>query len=696
MSRLRCYLFVLICVLSGSLFSQDHYSDSLTKLYRTSQADTLKINLLRQLAAHAHGAGNYEEAIRYYSTLANLYAESHPHDALDARNEMAFEFIFLEDYEKADSILNDVLRESKKSNYTNGTGFAYRYLGLMQVYLGEYKKATDYYLLALAIWEKTNNPKRIAMGNSDLGINFYYQENYEKAAYYWEIALRISPDKNSDYYINTCSNLGQAYVELAKYDKAIAYFKKALDFHSKNRNSTNYTNALTGMANVEYKRKNYSKAIDYYQEIIRLREGGNTRSNDLATTYLNVSLIYLDIGNNKEALEYALKGYEKARESDDKNELQHAYNNLNSVYAKMGNYERAYEFSQMYNALRDSMADLESKKQINELDKKYQTEKKEKDNQLLNKQLEIKQIEGRQQRLYLIVAVVVLIFIGFLAAILYRQNKQKQEANLQLSEKSRIIEDQHKDITDSIKYAERIQHAILPPEKMWFDLLPDSFVLYKPKDILSGDFYWVEQRQDTILVAAADCTGHGVPGALMSVVNTNLLNKAVLEQNMLNPSSILDAVNQWLTIALHQTFNESAVRDGMDIALCSIDVKTKQLSFAGAFNGAYIFKNDGSFVELTGDKMPVGAFIEDKVRLFTGTQLSLGSGDRIYIFSDGYADQFGGPKGKKLKYTKLKQYIDESRHMSMAGQKQYLDSRFEEWRGNYEQVDDVLVVGICI
>ncbi|HWY38023.1 MAG TPA: SpoIIE family protein phosphatase, partial [Bacteroidia bacterium] len=348
------------------------------------------------------------------------------------------------------------------------------------------------------------------------------------------------------------------------------------------------------------------------------------------------------------------------------------------------------------NGLKDSLANIESQKQINELDKQYQTEKKEKENQLLSKKIEIQQIQGKQQKIYLIISVLIVALVGVLAIVLFRQNKQKQRTNHQLSEKNHIIEEQHKDITDSIKYAQRIQQAILPPDKMWYDMLPNSFVLYKPKDILSGDFYWIEQNDRYIYVAAADCTGHGVPGALMSLVNYNLLNKAVIEKNLLLPSDILNEVNRSLTVSLHQTYNESAVRDGMDIALCAIHKKNGQVYFSGAFNGGYLYKKDGSFIELIGDKKPVGAFIGEEISLFTNHIIETGPGDKVFIFSDGYADQFGGPKGKKLKYVKLKQYISESLHLDMNGQKKYLEQKFNEWKGNYEQVDDVLVIGFTV
>jgi serine phosphatase RsbU (regulator of sigma subunit) len=695
MRRFR-YLLFIFCVYTFYGFSQDRHLDSLIASYTRAESDTDRINKYSDIGSYISSKGNYPQAINYYQKIIRAFSKTYPQKCIDAKNKIAFNYISMEEYDKADSITTVTLEDSKKINYLKGIGMANRNLGLINIYQGDYKKAVDYHLSALKIGESIKSIQLINISNSDLGIAFYYQEDYEKAAYYWENAIKIAPDKTSNDYLSDCSNLAQAYIELEKFDNATNYCKKVLDFYSANKKSANYINALGGLANIEYKRKNYGQALIYYSEIINLREQYHSRDNDLAITYLNTALVYGELGKSKEAIEYGLKGYQKAVESGDKNELLHAYNNLNTIYAKIGNFEKAYELAQLYTNLRDSLSNTESKKQINELDKKYQTEKKEKENQLLNKQLEIQQIQGKQQQFFLIISIGIVILIGVLSVILYRQNKQKQKVNFKLAEKNKIIEEQHKDITDSIKYAQRIQQAIFPPYKMWYELLPHSFVLFKPKDVLSGDFYWIEQNKEYIYVAAADCTGHGVPGALMSIVNYNLLNKAVLEQNMTKPAEILDAVNKWLTVSLHQTYNESTVKDGMDIALCALHKKNNLLEFAGAFNGGYIFKKDNSIIELNGNKTPVGAFMEEKITSFTNHTLALEKGDKIYIFSDGYADQFGGPKGKKLKYKKLQEYIKESLDLSMPEQKKHLEKKFTEWKGNLEQIDDVLIIGITV
>jgi serine phosphatase RsbU (regulator of sigma subunit) len=230
---------------------------------------------------------------------------------------------------------------------------------------------------------------------------------------------------------------------------------------------------------------------------------------------------------------------------------------------------------------------------------------------------------------------------------------------------------------------------------LWENLLPNSFILYLPKDILSGDFYWIAETTDYTYVAAADCTGHGVPGALISVVNYNLLNKAVLEKNLVTPSEILDAVNIWLTESLHQSYGESDVKDGMDVTLIAISKHSNELLFAGANNPIYIV-SDGELKRIKGDKFPVGAFLEDQIQKFTTHKIQVKSGDCLYLFSDGFADQFGGKVGKKYKYAQFQEKLKKVSKMAINQQKEVVENEFKDWKGSHEQVDDVLLIGIKI
>ena len=265
---------------------------------------------------------------------------------------------------------------------------------------------------------------------------------------------------------------------------------------------------------------------------------------------------------------------------------------------------------------------------------------------------------------------------------------QREELFLQKKE----LEEVYSQVTDSIKYAKRIQEAILPPPNYVKRVLPNSFILYKPKDIVSGDFYWIQDRDEIVAVAAIDCTGHGVPGAFMTIVGHNQLNQAFLEVDELDPAKILDGLNKGIYSALNQAESDEQVKDGMDAAMCTIDYKAMKISFAGAYNPLYIVR-DGEILQTKGDKFPVGAFIGEP-QSFQRHDIDLFPGDSVYIFSDGYADQFGGPKGKKFMYRKFRSTLLEMQELSMEEQKKLLDKKLHDWMGDLEQVDDILIIGI--
>jgi serine phosphatase RsbU (regulator of sigma subunit) len=271
--------------------------------------------------------------------------------------------------------------------------------------------------------------------------------------------------------------------------------------------------------------------------------------------------------------------------------------------------------------------------------------------------------------------------------------KQKIEVETQ----KHIVEEKNKEITDSINYAKRIQEAILPGDSEFKLSLPQSFILYKPKDIVAGDFYWLEKVNDLIIFAVADCTGHGVPGAMVSVVCHNALNRAVNEFKLTDPGKILDKTRQLVV----ETFeNDSAqnktvgtIRDGMDISLCVLNESTNELIFSGANNSLFLIR-EKELIETLADKQPIGKYADEKP--FTSNKINLQKGDILYLYTDGYADQFGGSNGKKFKYKQLKELLIKNANLPLAQQASILDQAFESWKGNLEQVDDVCMMGVLI
>jgi serine phosphatase RsbU (regulator of sigma subunit) len=356
--------------------------------------------------------------------------------------------------------------------------------------------------------------------------------------------------------------------------------------------------------------------------------------------------------------------------------------------------------------LKDSSETKESAKHVAELQTKYESEKKETEIRVLTQENQIQDLQINKSRVIIYATIIGLVLLIILAVLIYTRYQLKRKANAQLEfqneqiqQQKKTIEVKNKDITDSIIYAKRIQEAILPPVEYIKEAFPDSFVLYKPKDIVSGDFYYFHKTGDgRIFLAAVDCTGHGVPGAFMSIVGFNALNQAINEYHLLQPGDVLNKMNRLLADTLHASDKEKSVQDGMDISLCLIDPQRKLLQYAGAFNSLWIVRHK-ELIEYKADKFPVGgseAFELTGEHVFTNNELSLIAGDCIYMFTDGYPDQFGGPEGKKFKHRNLKELLLGIQDKNMKDQQQALAGKLEEWRGSLEQVDDILIIGIRI
>ena len=311
-------------------------------------------------------------------------------------------------------------------------------------------------------------------------------------------------------------------------------------------------------------------------------------------------------------------------------------------------------------------------------------------------------VQSFKKNAYLPLHIDILKTLGTYTAIALENANLVENLEVKVEERTRevvmqkeIIEESNKHITDSIKYAKRIQEAFLPTEENVSTLLKNAFVLYKPKDIVSGDFYWIEEKNDKILFAVVDCTGHGVPGAFMSIIGFNGLNQIVNEYNYTKPSEILTQLNKNISNTLRQKVEDSKIRDGMDVAICSLDLKTKKLEYAGAFSPLFIIRN-GEVLKIKGDKQPIGNFVGVEEYEFTNHEIQLQANDKLYIFSDGFVDQFGGAGGKKLKYNAFRNLLTENHQKPMPEQKIAINAFFETWRAGYEQIDDVCMIGLSV
>ncbi len=623
------------------------------------------------------------------------YANKINNDELIAKASLilAAEYMYQQLYDSSGKYCDVGLARYKKLNISSEIFYAVSLKSLQLLNTNNVKEAFEQNKKLITIAERNKDQNQLAQAYQKMGILFMNTGDIEKSISYLNKALKLFKLQDNLKGIESCYlNLGVNSSSKHLNDFAIEYFERGLEVNKVTRNLKIRILFLGGIASVYYNLSNYERALQFYKEALGLAKETSSLEHVIHTTN-NIGTVLMELDRFTEAKPYLIEVYYTTRNQKQYLQLTlYSSFNLAQLYVNTGDYKSAMEYMNIYVNMNDSLTDANRIKSLLEIDAKYQNEKKEEQNILLNERLKNKSLQ-----IYFALAGIALLSI--LAFFIFNGLKEKQKANLELEDKNKIIEEksiivaeQHKDITDSIKYAERIQSAILPPEKLWKSILPNSFVFYQPKDILSGDFYWIEENEHFVFIAAADCTGHGVPGALMSIVNYNLLNKAVLEKGLTTAGEILDGINSWLTQSLHQSYQASAMRDGMDLSLCVINKQTNELNFSGAYNSIYLFSNN-VLEEFVPDKQPVGAFIEDNIKPFSNKYYQLKKDDVIYMFTDGFADQFGGERGKKYKYKQLQGLLHQIKDKVFDEQKIMLSESVNKWKGNLEQVDDILLLG---
>ncbi|MBN2215489.1 MAG: SpoIIE family protein phosphatase [Bacteroidales bacterium] len=426
---------------------------------------------------------------------------------------------------------------------------------------------------------------------------------------------------------------------------------------------------------------------------------------------------YKALRNYNLALSFYKKSNDLASEINYQEVMARNYKALSEIYSTTNNYKSAFEYQKLFAASRHTIRDekiqiperlkreqlAEDKLIIASLQRQIQRQKllaeleaKQRLKEIEIKNLELENQQAKIKRMNTLIASAVILIIvvaGFLFMV-YRQFLQKKKANIELTEKNRLISFQKKQITDSIRYASKIQKAVLPPKEIITEIVPQHFILNKPRDIVSGDYYWTTQRGEESIIAVADCTGHGVPGAFMSMLGIAFLNEIVNRSLKASSHEILDQLRAHVMKSLHQTGKEDESKDGMDIALCIIDMKKKELQFSGAHNPLFLIRNE-ELTEIKADKMPIGISLRYN-QPFTCKKLRLLTDDMLYIFSDGYYDQFGGPNKKKFSMRRFKEILLEIHLKSMEEQQYLLEQYFLDWKGKYDQLDDILVMGIKV
>lgn len=598
-------------------------------------------------------------------------------------------------FQKGVEYYNDALNLFEGIDDDHGVANCCNNLGLAYYSVGDIPKALTYYERAITIRETTSD--HMGMGNTynNIGLLYHSQNDTIKALEYYRKSLNertlIDDHKGIAQSLN---NIGTIFDDYGNYDSTRYYCQKSLDVCEAHSNQKGMAIALINLGNLYKKHHILDTALIYYFRSLEIRKKLGTRST-MAKSMCAIGEVYLDLGKNDSALSYGIRSLEISQEFDYPENIANAAQLLYKAYEKMGNGIKALEMYKLYITNRDRINNEESQQATAHQQARYQYEKqKALDDALHAHAIAIEEEKQVKQKIAIVSAIIGLVLVVvFLIFVFNRLRITRQQKHI-IEAQKRIVENAHEllehrnsEIMDSINYARRIQNAILPPQKLITQLLPDSFILYRPKDIVAGDFYWLEQKNDKILFAVADCTGHGVPGAMVSVVCNNGLNRSVREHNLTTPGKILEKTREIVIQEFEKS--EDEVKDGMDISLCTFSGST--LQWAGANNPLWVVR-ENKLIEYKADKQPIGKYSENKH--FTTHEIELQKGDALYMFSDGYYDQFGGPKGKKFKSSQMKELLLEINSESMTDQKRIIVARFENWKGDLEQIDDICIWGV--
>ena len=705
----RTLLLFPFCLLIITAFSTN--TQRIDSLINITQTSVNPIQILEAyLAWDEEVYATYPDSSVFLNTQVVLRSEEYLKSSVDSAQQLAIKTQMASALNNIGSTLNQQgkYNEALKSHFKslalkkeigNRQGMATSLNNIGYVYLNQVNtaKALEYFHQSLKIREEIGDKRGVAGSLINLGTMYYHQQDQEKALEYYfksiDILVEIDDQRRMAYaYIN----IGHIFANQGKTAEAREYFQKCLKIYEHINYPMGVADVYNNLGAIHIKLKESAEALDNFNKALKIYQQVDSKKG-IASTINNKAKAYLSTRDYSKSISLANEALALARETDLNLEIKNASQTLYLCYEKLGNDQKAYDMFQLYISVRDTILSEENQKQAIRQEIKYNYEKQAtadsiqaaEAQKVLDAQITAQKAQIKQEKTQRIALYIGLIMVLGFGAFVYHRLQITRKQKVLIEEQKGMVEEKNKEILDSINYAKRIQTAILPPPQLVRDYLKDSFILYKPKDIVAGDFYWMEQKDNQVLFAAADCTGHGVPGAMVSVVCHNGLNRAVREYELDQPGEILDKTRDIVVQEFEKSDEE--VQDGMDIALCSI--QGLNLKYAGAHNPLWIVR-DGEIWETKANKQPIGKC--DLPKPYTTHQINLQKGDTLYIFSDGYVDQFGGAKGKKLKAKAFKDLLLQIQHLSMSEQKDYLDQFFEDWKGDLEQIDDVCVIGLRV
>ncbi|HTF04120.1 MAG TPA: tetratricopeptide repeat protein [Bacteroidia bacterium] len=693
-------LFLLLFCTANSLSAQDTLLSSLQK----AKHDSTRLRLC--LAIAAQQTNNNLDTTFYYCNKAETIARkmNSAKGIADVQYQRAYAVYYSGDGDSALTMYHAIIVTYRSLGDSGQVAACFNKVGFIHREKGDRVKALESYQQALK--SNLNESNKAEAGNSYLNIGLIYhdQKDLPQALTFQLLGLSMyEQSKDKSRTANALLRIGNVYGDMKQDSSALIYYQRSFAISQEIESNRLIAICLNNMAMIYSNWHEDRRALGLYKQALVMREKIGDK-NGVALVLNNIGATYTTLGIFDSALYYVNKSLELSKEIEYKDMEMDNYLSLSKIYRARGEMELALDNYEKYHDIYEAINNEQSTNEINRLNTSLEAERKQKQIDLLSKEGELREAALQQERTKAWFLVFGLIGVVALAVYIWISDRKTKRTNIlleaqksEIAEKKKIVEEQHRDIVDSVNYALRIQQAVLPSRTEMKNLFPESFLIYKPRDIVSGDFWWMTEKAGMKVIVVADCTGHGVPGAFMSLIGTSLLNEIINEKGITTPDLVLNMLSEKVVKALHQNEERASAHDGMDIALAVIDEKAELMHFAGANNSLYYTTIAGELHEIKGDRQPIGIYVEQH-RPFNTHTISLKEVTNMYMFTDGYVDQFCGNAGtqfgKKIKYSRLKTTLASIQGLNSVQQKDFLFQTFEDWKGSMFQVDDVLLMGI--
>ena len=605
-----------------------------------------------------------------------------------------------------------------KIDYKEGLISTYFNTGNMYYINGDYPNTLENYIKAAEILEKTTNKKGIANAWMGIGNVHAAQGNNEEALTYQHKALTLREEIGDSLDIaGSYNNIGMIYMEMEEYDDALDYMVKSMKIKEGLGKKGSLSSSYGNIGGIYMALDELEKALEYQMKALEIRqELGNKKG--MCISFNDIGNIHRGLGNIDLALHNLNKALSLGREVSYSKGIATALESLSEVYEEQGNHAQSLEKYKEYTAFKDSLYTLKKVAEIAKIEEQYEGEKKDREIEVLNEKKRMLEENAQKDKMIKTLLVSAFLIVIIAALFLYRSIVEKRKAYKTISFQKQIVDETNEELNqineelsaqrdeieeqnnlinyknqqllESIQYAQRIQRAILENEYELDQTKLEYFKIFKPKDIVSGDFYWSKLIGDYFYLAVVDCTGHGVPGAFMSMLGVAFLNE-IASAGILSTNDILDSLREKVIAVLKQRGSQFSSSDGMDMSLVRLDLQTGEMQYSGAMNPIYLCR-EGEIEEIKADRRGIG-FSRD-MKPYNLNTLQLNKGEQVFLFSDGYADQFGGAKDKKIGYKNFRKWLVESSSLETGKQQEYLTEKFTSWKSHQDQVDDVTLIGI--